>query len=191
LKYFKTKYSKYRFWFKKYTNKNINKDEIISLGINIGALNTIFSQFLRKDNKYISNVLLMNNSSRIIPSIICYTKDHRLFGENSITSLKQYLNTSYNNLSRLIGYNENIKLYKDEKLYGFEGIKKLNLKSSYYQNSEEEKEEIKSNVGFAMLAGTDIAKEASDIIIMDNNFSSLVIAIIYGRNIYDNIRNFL
>ena len=159
-------------------NKNINKDEIISLGINIGALNTIFSQFLRKDNKYISNVLLMNNSSRIIPSIICYTKDHRLFGENSITSLKQYLNTSYNNLSRLIGYNENIKLYKDEKLYGFEGIKKLNLKSSYYQNSEEEKEEIKSDVGFAMLAGTDIAKEASDIIIMDNNFSSLVIGII-------------
>ena len=172
-------------------NKNIYKDEIISLGINIEALNTIFSQFLRKDNKYISNVLLMNNSSRIIPSIICYTKDHRLFGENSITSLKQYLNTSYNNLSRLIGYNENIKLYKDEKLYGFEGIKKLNLKSSYYQNSEEEKEEIKSDVGFAMLAGTDIAKEANDIIIMDNNFSSLVIAIIYGRNIYDNIRNFL
>ena len=42
-----------------------------------------------------------------------------------------------------------------------------------------------------MLAGTDIAKEANDIIIMDNNFSSLVIAIIYGRNIYDNIRNFL
>ena len=93
----------------------------------------------------------MNNSSRIIPSIICYTKDHRLFGENSITSLKQYLNTSYNNLSRLIGYNENIKLYKDEKLYGFEGIKKLNLKSSYYQNSEEEKEEIKSDVVFAIL----------------------------------------
>ena len=49
----------------------------------------------------------------------------------------------------------------------------------------------KSDVGFAMFAGTDIAKEASDIIIMDNNFSSLVIAIIYGRNIYDNIRKFL
>ena len=49
----------------------------------------------------------------------------------------------------------------------------------------------KSDVGFAMFAGTDIAKEASDIIIMDNNFSSLVVAIIYGRNIYDNIRKFL
>ena len=49
----------------------------------------------------------------------------------------------------------------------------------------------KSDVGFAMFAGTDIAKEASDIVIMDNNFSSLVVAIIYGRNIYDNIRKFL
>ena len=49
----------------------------------------------------------------------------------------------------------------------------------------------KSDVGFAMFDGTDIAKEASDIVILDNNFSSLVIAIIYGTNIYDNIRKFL
>ena len=49
----------------------------------------------------------------------------------------------------------------------------------------------KSDVGFAMFAGTDIAKQASDIIIIDNNFTSIVIAIIYGRNIYDNIRKFL
>ena len=49
----------------------------------------------------------------------------------------------------------------------------------------------KSDVGFAMFAGTDIAKEASDIVIIDNNFSSIVTAIIYGRNIYDNIRKFL
>ena len=49
----------------------------------------------------------------------------------------------------------------------------------------------KSDVGFSMFSGTDIAKEASDIVIMDNNFSSLVVAIIYGRNIYDNIRKFL
>jgi Ca2+ transporting ATPase len=49
----------------------------------------------------------------------------------------------------------------------------------------------KSDVGFAMFAGTDIAKEASDIVIIDNNFSSIVTAIIYGRNIYDNISKFL
>ena len=49
----------------------------------------------------------------------------------------------------------------------------------------------KSDVGFSMNDGTDIAKEASDIILMDNNFSSIVIAIIYGRSIYENIRKFL
>ena len=49
----------------------------------------------------------------------------------------------------------------------------------------------KSDVGFSMNDGTDIAKEASDIILMDNNFSSIVIAMIYGRSIYDNIRKFL
>ena len=49
----------------------------------------------------------------------------------------------------------------------------------------------KNDVGFSMFAGSDIAKEASDIVIMVNNFSSLVVAIIYGRNIYDNIRKFL
>ena len=49
----------------------------------------------------------------------------------------------------------------------------------------------KSDVGFSMNDGTDIAKEASDIIIMDNNFSSIVIAMIYGRSIYENIRKFL
>ena len=48
----------------------------------------------------------------------------------------------------------------------------------------------KSDVGFAMFAGTDIAKHASDIIILDNNFKSVVTAIIYGRNIYDNIRKY-
>ena len=49
----------------------------------------------------------------------------------------------------------------------------------------------KSDVGFSMADGTDIAKEASDIIIMDNDFSSIVIAMIYGRSIYENIRKFL
>ena len=49
----------------------------------------------------------------------------------------------------------------------------------------------KSDVGFSMNDGTDIAKEASDIILMDNNFSSIVIAMIYGRSIYENLRKFL
>ena len=49
----------------------------------------------------------------------------------------------------------------------------------------------RSDVGFAMIEGTDIAKEASDIVILDNNFASVVTAVIYGRSIYENIRKFL
>ena len=49
----------------------------------------------------------------------------------------------------------------------------------------------KSDVGFSMNDGTDIAKEASDIILIDNNFTSIISAIIYGRSIYENIRKFL
>ena len=50
----------------------------------------------------------------------------------------------------------------------------------------------KSDVGFAMgIAGTDVAKQASDIIIMDDNFASIVRAVLWGRNVYDSIRKFL
>ncbi len=49
----------------------------------------------------------------------------------------------------------------------------------------------KADVGFAMNNGTDIAKEASDIIITDNNFTSIVQSVLWGRNVYDNIRRFL
>jgi Ca2+ transporting ATPase len=50
----------------------------------------------------------------------------------------------------------------------------------------------KADVGLAMnITGTDIAKEAADIIIVDDNFSSIVVAVKWGRNIYDSIRKFL
>jgi len=41
------------------------------------------------------------------------------------------------------------------------------------------------------LAGTDVAKEASDIIIMDDNFASIVKAIVWGRHVYDSIAKFI
>lgn len=50
----------------------------------------------------------------------------------------------------------------------------------------------KADVGFAMgIAGTQVAKDASDIILTDDNFSSIVKAVLWGRNIYDSIRKFL
>lgn len=49
----------------------------------------------------------------------------------------------------------------------------------------------KADVGFAMGSGTEIAKEASDIIILDDNFLSIIKAILYGRTIFKSIRKFI
>ena len=50
----------------------------------------------------------------------------------------------------------------------------------------------RADIGFAMgIQGTDVAKEASDIILTDDNFSSIVKAMMWGRNVYDAIAKFL
>lgn len=41
------------------------------------------------------------------------------------------------------------------------------------------------------LSGTEVAKEASDIVILDDNFKSIVNAVLWGRSVYENIRKFL
>ena len=49
----------------------------------------------------------------------------------------------------------------------------------------------KADVGFAMGSGTEVAKEAGDIIILDNNFKSIEKAVLFGRTIYKNIQKFI
>lgn len=50
----------------------------------------------------------------------------------------------------------------------------------------------KADIGFAMgIEGTDLAQESAGIILMDDNFASIVKAVLWGRNIYDNIRRFI
>ncbi len=44
---------------------------------------------------------------------------------------------------------------------------------------------------FKGIQGTDVAKQASDIILTDDNFSSIVKAMMWGRNVYDCIAKFL
>lgn len=48
-----------------------------------------------------------------------------------------------------------------------------------------------ANVGFSMATGTDVAKAASDIVLMDDNFVSVVKAVMWGRNVNDNIKKFI
>ena len=48
-----------------------------------------------------------------------------------------------------------------------------------------------ADVGFSMGNGTDMTKESSDIVILDNNFNSLTNAIRYGRTLLKSIRKFL
>ncbi len=48
-----------------------------------------------------------------------------------------------------------------------------------------------SDVGFAMGSGSEVAKEAGDVVILDNDLASIVRAVLYGRNIFKSIRKFL
>ena len=49
----------------------------------------------------------------------------------------------------------------------------------------------RADVGFAMGSGTQVAKDAGDIIILDNNLATIVRAVLYGRGIFKNIRKFI
>lgn len=49
----------------------------------------------------------------------------------------------------------------------------------------------RADVGFAMGSGTEVAKEAAEIVILDDNFSSIEKAVLYGRTIFNSIRKFI
>ena len=49
----------------------------------------------------------------------------------------------------------------------------------------------RADVGFAMGGGTEVAKEASEIVILDDNFKSIEKAVLYGRTIFNSIRKFI
>jgi P-type E1-E2 ATPase len=48
-----------------------------------------------------------------------------------------------------------------------------------------------ASVGFAMGSGCSVAKDAADMILVDDNFEATMKAVMWGRNIYDNVRRFI
>ena len=73
------------------------------------------------------------------------------------------------------------------------GLKKLNNIIAVTGDGTNDAQALKqSHIGFSMgIKGTDISKEASDIILLDDSFSSIITALKYGRNVYDSIRKFI
>ena len=110
--------------------------------------------------------------------------------------IKKIKNDKVRDMNKFIKITERLKvLARSQPLHKYAlviGLKELNNVVAVTGDGTNDAPALsKSDIGFSMFSGTDIAKEASDIIILDNNFSSIVIAIIYGRNILDNIRKFL
>ena len=121
-------------------NKEIPK---ISLGINIGSLNTVYSKFDKIEGKFKTNVLLSDVSKRVIPTQICYSNTHRLYGDTASALMKKCGEFSYTNLSRLIGFDIDSYIYQNE-LHNFFIFGTYNDKTKEFKSSNDE--EISSSI---------------------------------------------
>ena len=79
------------------------------IGVNIGSLNSSISLGKSHPSQMLfkSELLLSDTSLRTCPSIISYTKTHRLIGDQASLVVKTNMKSSFNNINRLIGFNLN------------------------------------------------------------------------------------
>jgi Ca2+ transporting ATPase len=117
----------------------------------------------------------------------------KIENEDSIQQLKNDKIKNIENFKKLVS---NLKIMARSKpIHKYAlvlGLKELNYIVAVTGDGTNDAPALsKSDVGFSMFDGTDIAKNSSDIILMDNNFSSIVTSIKYGRNIIDNLRKFI
>ena len=110
------------------------------IGINFGSLNsslsigkTIAHQFIFK-----TELLLSETSLRTCPSMISFTENHRLIGDQASLILKKNLTSSFQYINRLIGFNPNIPFCQNEyKNYHYVGGKYDSAENKFSALSEE------------------------------------------------------
>jgi P-type E1-E2 ATPase len=81
----------------------------------------------------------------------------------------------------------------EDKLLLVTGLKEMGRVVAVTGDGTNDAPALKSaNIGFAMgITGSDVAKNAAKIVLLDDNFCSIITAVKYGRNIYDSVRKFL
>ena len=86
------------------------------IGISLGSLNTSVSygKKVPGTSRIQCELLLSETSLRSSPSIISYTNSHRLASESANLVIKKHINSTFTNLSRLIGFNPNSEFSKKE-----------------------------------------------------------------------------
>jgi len=80
----------------------------------------------------------------------------------------------------------------EDRLILVSGLKRKGIQVGMTGDSIGDAEALrKAHVGLCMGSGCDVAKENSDLVILDNDFRSIHRAIRWGRAIFDNVRKFL
>jgi molecular chaperone DnaK (HSP70) len=85
------------------------------IGLSIGAMNTsvAFSE-VNQNGKLISDIILSETSSRIIPSTLAYSKSHRMIGDHAMLTIRKHMNSTFLYINRLIGMKFNSEFGKRE-----------------------------------------------------------------------------
>lgn len=83
------------------------------------------------------------------------------------------------------------RILPDEKFRILHALKKTEITAMTGDGVNDVPALANAHVGIAMGSGSDIARDAGDIVLLDNNFASIIKAISEGRKIYDNIRRML
>jgi magnesium-transporting ATPase (P-type) len=115
-------------------------------------------------------------------------------GETSKKIEYEYVLKNPNNFARVVRDLKVIaRATPDHKFLLVTGLKQIKRTVAVTGDGTNDAPALKNaNVGFAMgQKGTDVAKEAADIILLDDSFSSIITAIKFGRNVYDCIRKFI